>query len=244
VSSEDIKKGDRWSIELSRQLDETRFGIICVDATNINSPWLNFEAGALSKSIENGKVFPILFDISPAEIKGPISQFQVTSFEKEDFYRLVKSINNSLQSEKIDHERLSRSFEIAWSGLVSALSKIQLPTSETPYVKQKLDVKNLGDILPASSQSIKFKIIYADYVAEKTVIIKKLIAKYGYNVTLLPINSSSVSSADINRNGMLYYRSHELIEAAVDAKNILKEFNIRISKGDWDEDDLSDDLVL
>jgi hypothetical protein len=48
VSSEEIRKGKRWPLELANALEELRYGIICLTPTNVNSPWINFEAGALS----------------------------------------------------------------------------------------------------------------------------------------------------------------------------------------------------
>lgn len=49
VSSGGLQKGSMWFDELQRILGETRIGILCVTAENVKSPWLLFEAGALSK---------------------------------------------------------------------------------------------------------------------------------------------------------------------------------------------------
>ena len=84
VSSEDIDKGARWSTDIANELSDSTFGILCVTRENINEPWLTFEAGALSKSMENAYVSPFLFDIKQSEIDGPILQFQSTTFEKDD----------------------------------------------------------------------------------------------------------------------------------------------------------------
>ena len=51
VSSEDIPKGTRWGIQLASELEGTHSGIICLVHDNLTEPWLDFEAGALSKSI-------------------------------------------------------------------------------------------------------------------------------------------------------------------------------------------------
>lgn len=75
VSSEDIEKGTRWSAEIAKQLEAASFGIICIDSTNIASPWLNFEAGAISKTIDNTRVMPFLLDIEPKSLAGPLAQF-------------------------------------------------------------------------------------------------------------------------------------------------------------------------
>ena len=61
VSSEDIDKGARWSTDIANELSDSTFGILCVTRENINEPWLTFEAGALSKSMENAYVSPFPF---------------------------------------------------------------------------------------------------------------------------------------------------------------------------------------
>ena len=83
VSSEDIDKGARWSTDIAKELENSTFGILCVTRDNIIAPWLNFEAGALSKTMDKSFVSPFLFDIKRSEVNGPILQFQSTVFEKE-----------------------------------------------------------------------------------------------------------------------------------------------------------------
>jgi len=66
VSSEDIDPGVRWGVDIAGQLDDTEFGVLCVTRNNVTAPWLNFEAGALSKSVERSRVVPFLIDLSPS----------------------------------------------------------------------------------------------------------------------------------------------------------------------------------
>jgi hypothetical protein len=51
MSEEDIEKGQRWSTEIAKRLSNCKFGIICVTRENVGKPWLNFEAGAISKTV-------------------------------------------------------------------------------------------------------------------------------------------------------------------------------------------------
>ena len=55
VSTQDIDAGERWGTELFTQLDKHSVGIICVTKENQAEPWLNFEAGALSKQLKGDK---------------------------------------------------------------------------------------------------------------------------------------------------------------------------------------------
>ena len=75
-SPEDIEKGARWLPEISRELEESVAGIICLTRDNLEAPWIMFEAGALSKSVKRARIIPLLFDIEATDIKGPLLQFQ------------------------------------------------------------------------------------------------------------------------------------------------------------------------
>ncbi len=46
-SPDDIAKGARWTNEISKELDESRIGLICLTSDNLEAPWLMFEAGGL-----------------------------------------------------------------------------------------------------------------------------------------------------------------------------------------------------
>jgi hypothetical protein len=60
VSAHDIAKGERGYAEIAQSLEKCSFGILCVTAENQQKPWLNFEAGALSKQVDSSRVAPLL----------------------------------------------------------------------------------------------------------------------------------------------------------------------------------------
>ncbi len=91
VSSKDIDKGARWVPDIASELDTTSVGIICVTPDNKDEPWLNFEAGALSKTSSVSRL-PVL-GIGPVEVTGPLVQFQFTKYYKDDIYQLVQTVN-------------------------------------------------------------------------------------------------------------------------------------------------------
>lgn len=129
VSSEDIDKGTRWSIDIAKELEDSSFGILCVTPQNLEAPWINFEAGALSKAFNNSNVSPFLFGLKPSELKkSPLLQFQSTLYEKKDFVKLILSINNALGSDKLDENKLKRTFEVWWDNLKEKLDSY-LPES-------------------------------------------------------------------------------------------------------------------
>ena len=112
VSSEDIDKGARWSTDIAKELENSTFGILCVTKDNLEAPWLSFEAGALSKTMDKAFVSPFLFDIKRSEVNGPILQFQSTIFQKEDLKKLVSTLNKACGENCIPESRLEKAFEV------------------------------------------------------------------------------------------------------------------------------------
>jgi hypothetical protein len=125
VSSQDIDKGARWSTDIAKELQESTFGILCVTKNNIDAPWINFEAGALSKTIDKASVAPFLFDVKRSEVQGPLLQFQSTINEKSDVLKLLVSLNGAMtDKEKLDETSLKKSFEVWWPELEKSLQAI------------------------------------------------------------------------------------------------------------------------
>lgn len=124
VSSEDIDKGARWSTDIAKELDNSTYGILCVTKENVHAPWLTFEAGALSKTMEKAAVSPFLFDIKRSEVSGPILQFQSTIFEKEDIKKLISSLNRACGAENLTEERLEKAFSVWYPTLENQLNDL------------------------------------------------------------------------------------------------------------------------
>jgi hypothetical protein len=114
MSEEDIEKGSRWSAGLSRQLEQTNYGVIVLTPENTKSEWLHFEAGAIARSVDESRVSPILIGLKPLDVRLPLSQFQLTEFHKQDVWKLVKSINTAAGAGAKSDELLQRMFEALW----------------------------------------------------------------------------------------------------------------------------------
>lgn len=137
ISSADISKGVRWGDALAVELQDTQYGIICITPYNISKPWMNFEAGALSKVVDRSRVSPFLFRIDRSGIKGPLSQFQATVCSEDDVFNLVSSINNMLEPQKqLNYALLRRNFDVWWKSLkneLDGISDTQEDETETEY---------------------------------------------------------------------------------------------------------------
>lgn len=130
-SESDLEKGSRWLKEISEKLNSTNFGLICLTPENMSEPWILFEAGALSKSLDDTKVCPILFNFESADLKGPLSQFQTTRIVKDDMLKLLQTINNCLPTNKLTDKQLEDTFELWWPKLEDKVKTIPEPTTKT-----------------------------------------------------------------------------------------------------------------
>ena len=92
----DIEKGSRWNTEISKELEASDVGVLFITRQNLNSAWLLYEAGALSKKLEKSRVCPIIFGLSPTDLPGPLRQFQATQFKSDDFHKLFQLLSKSL----------------------------------------------------------------------------------------------------------------------------------------------------
>lgn len=114
-SPEDIEKGDNWDKTISNELSQCNYRIICLTSDNTTAPWINFEAGAIAKSLDS-KITALKVNIKPSDIKGPLSRYQATKFEKSDFFQLISSINKALET-PLDPSILQNTFDTMWSAL-------------------------------------------------------------------------------------------------------------------------------
>lgn len=121
-SPEDIDKGARWNNEISKELDQSEIGLICLTRENLEAPWIMFEAGALSKSVKKTRVIPMLFGVDTADIKGPLIQFQAAAFSRDEVKKLVKTINSALGDSALDNSVLDSVFDKWWPELDAKVS--------------------------------------------------------------------------------------------------------------------------
>jgi hypothetical protein len=145
MSADDVEKGTRWRSGIATELEQSSVGIICLTRENLDSTWIHFEAGALSKQQQNTYVCTLLFDLEPTDVREPLAQFQATRARKDDVRKLISTINNTLGDEKLPESELSEIFEVWWPKLEERLANIgELTTSAAPI---RADRELLEEIL-------------------------------------------------------------------------------------------------
>jgi len=109
-------------VQLASELEGTDEGIVVVTRDNQHAPWLNFEAGALSKRAgfldgeRQARVRTLRVDLSNADIEGPLANFQHTDLnDRQDMFKLVQSLNNG--DKPVSPDVLSETFNLLWPKL-------------------------------------------------------------------------------------------------------------------------------
>jgi hypothetical protein len=123
VSSQNLEKGSRWERDLSKELSKNAFGILCSTPENLVAPWILFEAGALSKALEDSYVSPLLMRVRPSDLQRPLSQFNATQLERAEIFKLIQTINNLAGDRKRPTDVLELAFESGWPKLEAELNE-------------------------------------------------------------------------------------------------------------------------
>jgi len=151
MSDKDIYAGTRWAGELGTRLGKINFGIVCVTPENVNAPWVLFEAGALAKSLDFGRVVPVLLDMKSTDLGGPLSQFQGVETNEEGMKSLILSLNQALHDkDRMTDEQAAKIFNVWWPQLKESISGIIAEAPLTTAKPAKSDRQLLEEILEIS----------------------------------------------------------------------------------------------
>lgn len=132
LSEKDINKGARWHSDLAKNLEETSVGIFCLTKENLTAPWILFEAGAVSKKVEESFVCTYLIGLTHGDVTEPLSQFQATiANKKEDTRKLLMTINQALKENALKEDQLNKAFEKWWPDLEEKLKSKPFPKPES-----------------------------------------------------------------------------------------------------------------
>lgn len=148
LSSEHIRAGQKWGDRLASELQDTRCGLICVTKQNQSEPWLNFEAGALAKAVQDAesRVIPLAIDLNPEEINFPLAQFQAKPLEKEALRQVVTSLNE-LCNQKLSEKTLDEAFDTWWPKLDAELKECEKARASKSGGASKADKRSAHDLL-------------------------------------------------------------------------------------------------
>lgn len=143
VSKDAIDPGTRWGKELAEALEGTSFGILCITSENQREPWISFEAGALSKTIEKSYVIPYLIGMKPSELEQPLKQFQAIEATAEGTWKLIETIHMASGDKTRTINDLEEAFRMWWPKLSEQIENVKNEVVESINVTQEPSMSDI-----------------------------------------------------------------------------------------------------
>jgi hypothetical protein len=170
VSNHDIAPGARWNLKLGQELEGCNFGVLCLTPDNLTSPWLLFEAGSLSKQVEESRVVPFRLGLKAADVPFPLAQFQSVEANENGTRRLVQMLNRAMP-EPLEAQRFDRLFERWWPDLKRNLAEAEtIPVAVLPQRSDRELIEEMVNLVRglqqkslAISQTASDILRFADY---------------------------------------------------------------------------------
>lgn len=139
VSDKDISAGDRWAQAIAGELESSNFGILCITPENISSEWIMFEAGALSKAMQDAKVIPLLFGLELSDLSGPLQQFQALKVDEQGMLDALKAIN-AASDNKTEDATIEQLVPVLWSQLQAKLDAIPERADTEKHMRPQTEI--------------------------------------------------------------------------------------------------------
>ena len=208
--SPDIERGAHWGLEIADQLEKSMVGIICLTRENLDSRWILFESGALSKA-KDARPCTFLLDITSADVEQPLAQFQHTRFKEEDVWKLLLTINKKVEEagETAPSEKtLASLFEILWPKFEKELHEIakhQLTTNRQKRTRDQSEIlEEVLDLVRAQGRQTeelvhahRMKKIPVDLYESKTPIFSLDMSKPTENTVKFTVEEEGEPEASI-----------------------------------------------
>ena len=144
MSERDNEAGTLWEQVIASELEESSFGVVCLTPSNLDSRWLHFEAGAISKAVGESRVVPLLYHLGTRDVGLPLSRFQMKPLDRQGVWETLESMNSRLDADhRLEINTLAGVFNALWPKLDEELQKV--PTGEA--AKQRSQDDLLEEIL-------------------------------------------------------------------------------------------------
>lgn len=143
-SDEAIEAGQHWNNEINKWLAGTDFGIVCVTPENTESRWLNFEAGALAKKLnDESRVVPVTLGFSPSALDFPLRQFNGVQADQPGIKKLIQSLVTASEA----RINLDLTFDLWWQKLEESFNTIPASADDVSVPEPPDSTELLTEIL-------------------------------------------------------------------------------------------------
>lgn len=136
-SDQDIPTGTQWQGTIQGELNSTKYGIICVTPDNTDSPWLFFEAGAISShTAEATRVSPLAINMSKEALPSPLQGYNAVDLDLDGFVKLVKSIHATVK-QSVPWSTIEASARYHWTLMEPRLAEMPTTKEAAPAFDQQ-----------------------------------------------------------------------------------------------------------
>lgn len=174
-SDDSIEAGSDWLAKIGDELKGS-LGILCLAPNNLQSTFLHYEAGALSKSLDDAKVrvIPLLYQLDFPDVAAPLSRFNMTKLDRPGVWKVVKALNEAADR-PLEPLRLENAFDVWWPQLEKSFDDFPKVTAE---IAHRPDREILEELLagvrsllksstPRRTATPDFSMTYDRYIQEQ-----------------------------------------------------------------------------
>lgn len=145
-SPQSIEAGSIWDSAINKAL-QTDFGLVILTEENKEKPWILFESGALSKGLDNSRLFTFLVDLAPNDLlHNPLTKFNHTVNNRESIFKLINTINNNLGDIKLNESTLDKVFLRIYPEIETRIDEV-LKSIKTVATKPPSTAEVLNEVL-------------------------------------------------------------------------------------------------
>ena len=182
MSQSDIDKGTAGVFEIAKQLKACDFGIFCLTPENRDVPWVNFEAGAISKDIDEARIWTYLYDMNFGDVSGPLARFQHTKVERAETHRLLESMNRKL-AKPLPPDTFNAVFDALWpkfDDLLKSIPKVDPPKPSKPKPPEQIAEETLKAVRDLAQEvaGLRARVADMDYTSAFRVSVSDPVARY------------------------------------------------------------------
>lgn len=158
--SQKQRAGNMWQPDLLRRLEGSRFGVLCMTPSNLNSEWLLFEAGVLFMATDNRSdksLCPYLLGLKKTDLPAPLGMFNPAEADKEGTQTLLEAfaeVRSPDGAGRLSEQELER-FEEHWGALKRRLDELSGRLGSRKYRLKRLE---LWRLIESHRDSVIFRI--------------------------------------------------------------------------------------
>lgn len=176
---------------------------------NLDSRWLNYEAGALASRLAEARVMPFLIGLRDSDVIGPLGQLQLTTYDRDDVLKMMLDINK-VASSPIEESRVRLTFDRFWVDLQNRLD---------PLVDQLL----------ASGEDRRTREVDVGAVVEEILSVVRGQQQLLASQSATPHDQRSFTTRELLELWVTWDAIHELVLGNADAKRVDPELG-RLSR--------------